>query len=301
MDYERKRRNVTYHSDSCKMYLRHDFKHKCAYCGVVEEFVAILPEVANKYFEKDHFVPQNDNPPEVHAYSNLYYSCISCNNKKDAIALPLDPCSHNIFGGENPHIKGGTPETDYILTGKTEEGEAYITALELNSRYHIEIRENQYAWSCAQAESMKILCDLKEKQALDPADLKMIGIRLRIPYGTDPFKCICGGSKYAIDFIDACHYLESKGCKPEIKLEENEMDITAVVGTDTYWGTVRISDSIKECRVKTSALRERRKKGEAYGIFMFIPTNNTMCFYHIDFESVDWSKREYRTSVYISI
>ena len=36
MDYIRKRRNVTYHSDACKMYLRHDFNHKCAYCGLVD-------------------------------------------------------------------------------------------------------------------------------------------------------------------------------------------------------------------------------------------------------------------------
>jgi len=301
MDYERKRRNVTYHSDSCKMYLRHDFKHKCAYCGVLEEFVAFIPEVADKYFEKDHFIPQDDNPLEVHAYSNLCYSCTSCNNKKDALALPLDPRSHDIFDGENPHIKDGTPETEYILSGTTVEGNAYITALELNSRYHIELRENQYAWSCAQTESMRILCDLEEKQALAQADLQLIATRLGLPLGSDPYKSICGGSKYAIDFVDACHYLEAKGCKPEIKLKEHEMDITAVVGADIYWGTVRISDSIKECRIKTSVLRERSKKSRMYGVFVFIPTSNTMCFYHIDFESVDWSKKEYRTSAFISI
>lgn len=301
MDYKRKRRNITYHSDVCKMYLRHDFAHRCAYCGVIEEFVSFVPEIANKYFEKDHFVPQNDKLPGIHTYSNLYYSCKSCNNKKDAVRLPLDPCVHDIFGGERPHVKGGTADTGYILTGTTHEGDAYITALELNSRYHITIREEQLAWMRAQSESMRILRDLEIKQALEPSDLQQIAIRLGLPLGIDSYKRICGGSKYAIEFVDACHYLESKGCKPEIKLGENEMDIKAVVNADTYWGTVRISDSIKECRIKISTLRERRKIGEAYGIFVFVPTSNTMCFYKIDFASIDWSKTEYRTSVYIPI
>lgn len=298
MDYKRKRRNVTYHSDSCKMYLRHDFKHKCAYCGVIEEFISLLPETAGKYFEKDHFVPQNNHPPAPHAYSNLYYSCTSCNNKKDAISLPLDPCIHDIYNGEHPHIQGGTPDVEYILTGTTNEGTDYITALELNSRYHIEIRKNQYAWSLAQAESERIFRDLQEKQALAPDDLQHIANILGLPFSSDPYKRICGGSKHAIDFVEACHYLESNGYKPQIKLEENEMDITAVIGTDTYWGTVRISDTIKECRIKTSDLYERSQKDAAYGIFTFIPATKTMCFHKIDFNAIDWNKKEYRTSAY---
>lgn len=298
MDYERKRRNVTYHSDSCKMYLRHDFKHKCAYCGVIEEFISLLPETAGKYFEKDHFVPQNNHPPAPHAYSNLYYSCTSCNNKKDAISLPLDPCIHDIYNGEHPHIQGGTPDVEYILTGTTNEGTDYITVLELNSRYHIEIRKNQYAWSLAQAESERIFRDLQEKQALAPDDLQHIANILGLSFSSDPYKRICGGSKHAIDFVEACHYLESNGYKPQIKLEENEMDITAVIGTDTYWGTVRISDTIKECRIKTSDLYERSQKDAAYGIFTFIPATKTMCFHKIDFSAIDWNKKEYRTSAY---
>ena len=102
-----------------------------------------------------------------------------------------------------------------------------------------------------------------------------------------------------MDFAEACHYLETKGYKPEIVLEENEMDITAVIGSDTYWGTVRISDVIKECRVKTADLFERSKKSTTYGIFTFIPTTKTMCFHKINFDDIDWSKKEYRTSAYI--
>lgn len=301
MDYTRKRRNVTYYSDACKMYLRHDFNHKCAYCGAIEEAIAVLPEVADKYFEKDHFSPQRDKGPDVHAYSNLYYACTSCNNKKDAITLPLDPCIHDIFSGEHPHIQGGTAETEYILEHKTPKGDEYITALELNSRYHIEIRENQCAWLLAKEESERILLDLQKKQVLEFSDLQIIVTSLRLSLDSDLYKRICGGNKYAIEFGEACRYLEVKGYKPEIVFEENEIDIKVIVGADTYWGSVQIADSIKECRIKTNILQERRKKSEAYGIFVFIPKTNTMCFYKVDFEQVDWRKKEYRTSTYIAL
>ena len=55
----------------------------------VEEFKSPIPEVADESFEKDHFIPQHDNPPAPHGYSNLYYACTRCNNKKDAISLAM--------------------------------------------------------------------------------------------------------------------------------------------------------------------------------------------------------------------
>ena len=81
----------------------------------------------------------------MHDYPNLYYSCTSCNNKKDAVILSLNPCSDDIFGGEHPHVLGGTPETEFVLEGASPEGNAYIMALELNSRHHILLRKSQYA------------------------------------------------------------------------------------------------------------------------------------------------------------
>lgn len=77
MDYIRKERNVTYNSDACKMYLRHDFRHTCAYCGIIEEAHYVTPLVADGGFQKDHFYPQNgtgiDPLPstELHAYCEL--------------------------------------------------------------------------------------------------------------------------------------------------------------------------------------------------------------------------------------
>ena len=301
MDYKRKRRNVTYHSASCKMYLRHDFKHRCAYCGVTEEFMAPVSEIADKFFEKDHFSPQHDNQPALHEYSNLYYSCTRCNNKKDAISLPLDPCVDDIFSGEAPRIKGGTADVNYVLLSESTEGNEYIASLGLNSRYHVTIRKEQEAWLRAHEESERILLELQDKQALDPDDMKLMALRLGISSQANPYKHLCGGSEYAVNFADACHLLESKGYQPEIKFAENDLDITAVIGGITYWGTMRISNSVKACHIKTEVLRERKKVNAPYGIFTFIPTTKMMCFHEIDFDSVDWSKQEYRTSTYVQL
>ena len=59
--------------------LRIDFLQHCAYCHSYDEFVFT-------YFEVDHFVPKSFFLPlgtiTLTQYSNLVYSCKSCNNKK---------------------------------------------------------------------------------------------------------------------------------------------------------------------------------------------------------------------------
>lgn len=61
-----------------KPLLREDFHQRCGYCGDHEFF-------RDTYYEVDHFVPKkslvNISPTE---YSNLVYSCRSCNNSKRA-------------------------------------------------------------------------------------------------------------------------------------------------------------------------------------------------------------------------
>ena len=58
--------------------LREDFHQRCGYCGDHDFF-------SETYYEVDHFVPKkhlvNISPTE---YSNLVYSCRSCNNSKRA-------------------------------------------------------------------------------------------------------------------------------------------------------------------------------------------------------------------------
>lgn len=55
--------------------LREDFHHICGYCGKSED-------VAKKGFEIDHFVPQDFADDLKNSYSNLVYSCFTCNRKK---------------------------------------------------------------------------------------------------------------------------------------------------------------------------------------------------------------------------
>ena len=301
MDYVRKKRNITYHSPACKMYLRHDFSHKCAYCGAIEEVLSFIPESADKLFEKDHFLPQSDQVPNVHNYPNLFYSCSTCNGKKDAITLPLNPCCDNIFSGENPHVQGGTAETDYIVDGASQKGEEYISALELNSRYHIEIRKKQNAWLSTMNEGQELLRKMHEESALSSEALQVLDNIFRYNYVQDPLASVCGGSKHAGTVINVCKYLEAKGYQTDILLEENELDIQVDINGSIYWGTVHHSESLKECRFKTEVLNARKQDGYAYGVFAYDSSTKSVHFFQVDFNTVDWNKKEYHTSSYVSL
>ena len=69
--------------------LREDFNERCGYCGDHDFF-------RQTYYEIDHFVPQDKlktiSPNE---YSNLVYSCRSCNNSKRAKWPTNDEHVHN--------------------------------------------------------------------------------------------------------------------------------------------------------------------------------------------------------------
>lgn len=55
--------------------LREDFNHRCGYCG--------KPEYATTTgFEIDHFVPLDIDENKKTQYTNLVYSCFTCNRKK---------------------------------------------------------------------------------------------------------------------------------------------------------------------------------------------------------------------------
>jgi uncharacterized protein (TIGR02646 family) len=55
--------------------LRDDFNKICGYCGKREA-------VTTKGFEIDHFVPKSIDPDRELDYTNLVYSCFTCNRKK---------------------------------------------------------------------------------------------------------------------------------------------------------------------------------------------------------------------------
>lgn len=60
-----------------KPFLREDFYERCGYCGDHEFF-------RDTFYEIDHFVPKTLAPEKIKDYSNLVYSCRTCNNSKRA-------------------------------------------------------------------------------------------------------------------------------------------------------------------------------------------------------------------------
>lgn len=301
MEFERKKRNITYSSNSCKMYLRHDFKHTCAYCGSIEEALSPIPEIADKLFEKDHFLPQSKKTPDTDHYSNLFYACCKCNSKKSDILLTLNPCIDDIFRGITPHIIGGTAEKNYIVEGTTPEGVRFISDLELNSKMRRNLRKKQHLWQLAKDEGMALLDDLRSQEKLSDKDLCEIKRIISTGIATDEFETICGGSDHALNVVEACCFLDERGYSPSLVLDENEVDITVVIDGCQYCGTVRIESSITERRLKTKILAEQKKRGIPFGLFVYIPEQCIMCFYKVDFDHVDWECAEYRISEYIQL
>ena len=57
--------------------LEQDFNHRCGYCNDLD-----MPRSSS--FEIDHFVPKKLDNTKINDYSNLVYSCHSCNNAKRA-------------------------------------------------------------------------------------------------------------------------------------------------------------------------------------------------------------------------
>lgn len=58
-----------------KPLLREDFHQRCGYCGDHDFF-------RDAYYEVDHFVPKDIDSDREKDYSNLVYSCRTCNNTK---------------------------------------------------------------------------------------------------------------------------------------------------------------------------------------------------------------------------
>ncbi|MGF7496178.1 HNH endonuclease signature motif containing protein [Lactococcus lactis] len=80
------------HYRSYKTALREDFKHRCAYCN-------LLDEIVTTYFEIDHFIPKKTceeigRGDLIVNYDNLVYSCKKCNlaktNKYESSGLDDD-------------------------------------------------------------------------------------------------------------------------------------------------------------------------------------------------------------------
>ena len=297
MDYKRKRRNITYHSPACKMYLRHDFNHRCAYCGVEEGSVSQIPEIAERFFEKDHFIPQKESFSEVHQYQNLYYACEKCNGKKDAIVLPLDPCKDDIYNGKEPHILNGK---NYSVEALTPLGDEFIKILELNSRYHVEVRKKQYELYQANRESDELARNLHKRGFITDEQYKLFASNLEVFVPENP-KLICGVSEFASSLIDVYEHIISRGYPCKIVLYENELDLEIIIGGNSYYGQFQQSQNTKQCRIKTTKLNAWKEQNIDCCVFKYLPDIQIVRCYLIDFKKVNWEKDYCIVSNYIEI
>lgn len=101
------------HYSEYRQDLRKDFVFRCGYCSKIE----ILTTTG---FEIDHFVPQTIDKSRECDYSNLVYSCFTCNRKKGAKwpTKSAQLCNDGVIGFVDPVSK----EFDEHL-GRNESGE----------------------------------------------------------------------------------------------------------------------------------------------------------------------------------
>lgn len=136
--------NKTYSNyKSFKSYLVEDFNNRCGYCDSHDKFFGGL-----KNFQIDHFKPHSIAvfASLKHEYSNLVYSCQSCNraksNKWEDVDGFIDPCDEeydNFISRDN---------NGKIKYNDTEQGKFIYSNLNLFLRRHeflwlIEKLENQ--------------------------------------------------------------------------------------------------------------------------------------------------------------
>ncbi len=122
--------------------LSEDFGHICGYCGKSEL-------VTRKGFEIDHFVPLRIAKERKYDYSNLVYSCFSCNRKKSGKWPTEDKQNqhNNIVGFIDPassdydqHLK----RTDFgDIIGLTDVGN-YMC----NKGFKFSLRPMKEIWTC---------------------------------------------------------------------------------------------------------------------------------------------------------
>lgn len=149
-----------------KEILRKDFHCRCGYCGDHDFF-------RETYYEVDHFVPQKwlvkISPTK---YSNLVYSCRSCNNYKRAKWPSKDENTPNngVSGFIDPCDLTYPKQFDRLIDGsiyaKTELGEWMWSALNFGNPSH------RLKWNI---EEVKYLLDELDKLNInDVEELKLI-------------------------------------------------------------------------------------------------------------------------------
>ena len=148
-----------------KPLLREDFHQRCGYCGDHDFF-------SDTFYEIDHFVPKKIAEERENDYSNLVYSCRSCNNSKGAkwptgnANKPnngkegwIDPCDSK-YATQFERLSDGS------VKSKTELGLWMWKALTLGNPIH------RLKWTLEQLRIELMKTDTLEIE--DPIELKQI-------------------------------------------------------------------------------------------------------------------------------
>ena len=118
-----------------KPLLREDFHQRCGYCGDHDFF-------RETFYEIDHFVPKTLASERENDYSNLVYSCRTCNNSKrakwptDDVTKPNDGKNGWIDPCETDYAVQFDRLSDGSIKSKTELGAWMWNALTLGNPIH---------------------------------------------------------------------------------------------------------------------------------------------------------------------
>lgn len=117
-------------------YLRFDFWFSCAYCSLTEL------EASGIGFEIDHFEPQDECQCDVNEYSNLMWSCRTCNRYKSNVwpSKALQDAGYRYVRPDEEDPAEHYEVSAYRLTAVTSAGDWTIEVLNLNRKVLRELR-----------------------------------------------------------------------------------------------------------------------------------------------------------------
>ena len=126
---EHRRHGPSGYSDyeSYRPWLRDEFCFRCVYCLLRERWGRLTGE-----FDLDHFTPQAQDDSLKTEYSNLLYSCHSCNARKGSTSLPN--AEHHL-NADSVRVS-----VDGRLNALTPDAERLIEVLGLNSAHWVHWR-----------------------------------------------------------------------------------------------------------------------------------------------------------------
>lgn len=280
MDYQRKKRWVRYNHIKCKMYLRNDFHYECAYCRMREQDTGVLGEA---YFEKDHFIARTSGiDMDLDSYDNMIYACSKCNGTKSnkSSELLLNPCTDNIYLGENPHVKNLGKNGQYQLIGNTVEGKQYIDTLQLNSKFYREMRERQEQTKVSENELQELVNEIVGRKDM-PDDLMrklkslVYNNFLSQTGNQEDIAFRCGNSKAGLAFQHILKELDVLAISYELQFADKDIDIKIQYKGQEYLCEVVLNDTAEK-PVRCIHVKEEKKEN-----WMSVNGNHGILYYYM--------------------